>query len=214
LKASPTSTESKSTDGTTTLEEILVDRAGYAGRRVRASGEYRQCLTSLGIFVIEQGDQQAYIRYTGLPADQKAMVLRESQAKGRAVVVEGTVEAGDGSLYIRADSVAVEGLTPSPPRSSGGGTTTLEEILVDRAGYAGRRVRVSGEYRQCLTSLGIFVIEQGDQQAYIRYTGLPADQKAMVLRESQAKGRAVGVEGTVEAGDGSLYIRADSVTIM
>jgi lipopolysaccharide export system protein LptA len=36
----------------------------------------------------------------------------------------------------------------------------------------------------------------------------------MVLRESQAKGRAVVIEGTVEAGDGTLYIRADSVTIM
>jgi hypothetical protein len=65
-----------------------------------------------------------------------------------------------------------------------------------------------------VTSYGLFVIAQGDQQAYIRYAGLPADQKAMVLRESQAKGRAVVIEGTVEAGDGTLYIRADSVTIM
>ena len=56
---------------------------------------------------MEQGDLRADVYYDQLPRDQKAMVLREKEAKKRTVVVEGIVEC-DGTPKITATLVSFE----------------------------------------------------------------------------------------------------------
>ena len=51
---------------------------------------------------MEQGDLRADVYYDQLPRDQKAMVLREKEAKKRTVVVEGIVEC-DGTGIVECD---------------------------------------------------------------------------------------------------------------
>ena len=102
-------------DGTVTLEEMAVDPAAYDGRTIRVRGRYKWLSARLGRFRLVQGDLEADVVYSQLPREQKAMVLREEQAKNRTVVVEGTVKC-DGIPTITATHVTIEGLQPSAPR--------------------------------------------------------------------------------------------------
>jgi len=97
----PVESSTLSSDGTVTLKEMVVDPAAYSGRTVHVRRTYRHLFSNSGKFTLTQGDLKASVLFGQLPKEQRAMVLREQEAKGRTVLVEGVAEC-DGDPEISA----------------------------------------------------------------------------------------------------------------
>ena len=94
------------------LEDVLVDPDSFDGQFVQMRGTYEFLFIDDAFFVLEQGDHEMWVFYSQLPKEQKRMILRESEAKGRTVIVEGVLDCRDGTPELTASNVAIEGLAP------------------------------------------------------------------------------------------------------
>jgi len=103
---------SRSADGSIELAEILLDPGSFNGQQIRMRGTYGGLYTSDSSFKLEQGNHEIWVFYSQLPREQKSMILRESEADERVVIVEGVLECSSGDPRLTASTVAIEGMAP------------------------------------------------------------------------------------------------------
>jgi TPR repeat protein len=193
------------------LTEVLLEPASYSGQPVRIEGVYASLYTGDESFKLEQGDHEIWVFYSKVSRDQKSVILRESEAEGRNVVVEGVLKTGNGDLKLRAASVVIDGMQPKAPARSADGSVQLTEILLDPTAFRGQQVRIRGKYASLYTGDESFKLEQGDHEIWVFYSQLPRDQKALILRESEAEGQSIVVDGELKAKRGDIKMVASRI---
>ena len=212
--ASP-STQSRgaSSDKLVDLVDVLVDPDSFDGQFVQMTGIFASLYTDDSSFKLEQGDHEIWVFYSQLPKEQKSMSLRESEADERAVIVEGVLQCGAGTPELIASRVVIQGMKPRSPSRTADGSVQLSEILLDPTSFDCQQVRLRGTYAGLYTDDSSFKVEQGDHNIWVFYSKLPKEQKSMILRRSEADGRAVIVEGVLHFEDGTPELIASNVAI-
>lgn len=193
------------------LTEVLLEPASFSGEAVRIEGVYASLYTGDESFKLEQGDHEIWVFYSKVSRDQKSIILRESEAEGRHVVVEGVLKTGHGDLKLRAANVLIDGMQAKAPARSADGSIQLAEILLDPASFGGQQVRLRGKYASLYTGDESFKVEQGDHEIWVFYSQLPRDQKALVLREGEAEGRTIVIDGELKARRGDMKLVASNI---
>jgi peptidyl-prolyl cis-trans isomerase B (cyclophilin B) len=131
-----------------TLSDLLLDSAQLIGQRVRVRGTYCSLFGSGWWFTVEQGDHKIVVCYAQLPQEQKSVILRESEAQGRAVVVDGVLK-GKGLPHLIATSVVIQGMK-TPPKVQSSGASKAPVSPRPKVGSSKSRKRATNEWHYTL----------------------------------------------------------------
>jgi len=116
-------------DGPATLEEIVANPGAFDGLPIRIQGTYASLAYIDAYFKLEQSGHVIWVFCGQLPIEQKGMILRKDEARGRAVVVDGVLEGRSGIPQLKASNVCIEGMWPKPSSLSPDCSIELMQVL-------------------------------------------------------------------------------------